>query len=256
MEMIVPGTNWKAKLALGILSAAAFWMSGHGVARSDDDKPVQLDYSQWTKICADDRNSDLRGCLTGEEGRIDAGQRVITAVVVERAGEKPLIRVVLPLGMLVVHGTRLIVDNNKPMQAPYINCQATGCVSEYELTSDLRDLMKRGTNLIVQAINSSGAALNLPLPLAGFENALNARPSEQADIERDLRMAKSRLPFIWRIQELRFYPHRTPERQGTHPLFTRHGPNSVARVRTPTPSRRALPERMGSTSPASRAFPP
>jgi invasion protein IalB len=185
MEMIVPGTNWKAKFALATLSTV-FFMSGHGVARSDDDKQqVHVSSSRWTKICIDDRNSDQRGCLTGEEGRIDSGQRVIAAVVIERAGEKSLLRIVLPLGMQLVHGTRLIVDNNKPTQAPYIKCQAAGCISEYELTSDLRDHMKRGKNLIVQAINSNGAPLTLPLPLAGFQNALSGSPSAQADIERD-----------------------------------------------------------------------
>jgi len=194
MEMIVPGTSWKANLALVTLSAA-FLTSTYGVARSDDKTPqqVQLNYSQWTKICVDGRSSDLGGCLIGKEGRIDGSARIISAVVVDQPS-KPLIRINFPLGMQVGRGTRLIVDNGRPQEAPYINCLATGCIAEYELTSDLRDSIRRGKNLTVQAFNINGAPLTLTLPLAGFENSSSGRPQEQSEIDRDQQAMEGKKP--------------------------------------------------------------
>ena len=78
--------------------------------------------------------------------------------------------------MQLVHGTRLIVDANAPQQSPYVICFQNGCMSDYEATPELIANMKKGQNLVVQAINSNGAPLTLPLPLAGeFTKALTAR---------------------------------------------------------------------------------
>ncbi len=51
------------------------------------------------------------------------------------------------------------------MQSPYVICFANGCMSDYDVTPELLANMKKGQNLVVQAINSNGAALTLPLPL-------------------------------------------------------------------------------------------
>ena len=45
-------------------------------------------------------------------------------------------------------------------------------MSDYEVTPELLANMKKGQNLVVQAINSNGAPLTLPLPLGGFRQGL------------------------------------------------------------------------------------
>ena len=53
-------------------------------------------------------------CFTGKDGRIESGQPVIAAVIIEPEGEpKKILRVTLPLGMQLVHGTRIIVDTDR-----------------------------------------------------------------------------------------------------------------------------------------------
>jgi len=99
-------------------------------------------------------------CFTGKDGRIESGQPVVAAVIIEPEGEpKKLLRVTLPLGMQLVHGTRIIVDQNPPQQAPYVICFANGCMSDYEVSPEMLGNMKKGQNLIVQAINANGAPL-------------------------------------------------------------------------------------------------
>jgi invasion protein IalB len=144
------------------------------------DQQVQLIYAPWTKFCLKGQDANAKQvCFTGKDGRIESGQPVIAAVIIEPEGEpKKILRVTLPLGMQLVHGTRVIVDNNPPMQSPYVICFANGCMSDYEVTPELLGNMKKGQNLVVQAINSNGAPLTLPLPLAEFAKAYDGPPTD------------------------------------------------------------------------------
>jgi invasion protein IalB len=148
------------------------------------DQQVQLIYAPWTKFCLKGQDAGAKQvCFTGKDGRIESGQPVIAAVIIEPEGEpKKILRVTLPLGMQLVHGTRIIVDNNPPLQSPYVICFANGCMSDYEATPELLANMKKGQNLVVQAINSNGAPLTLPLPLqetgGSFGKAYDGPPTD------------------------------------------------------------------------------
>jgi invasion protein IalB len=145
------------------------------------DQQVQLIYAPWTKFCLKGQDAGAKQvCFTGKDGRIESGQPVIAAVIIEPEGEpKKILRVTLPLGMQLVHGTRIIVDNNAPLQSPYVICFQNGCMSDYEATPELIGNMKKGQNLVVQAINANGAPLTLPLPLAGeFQKAYDGPPTD------------------------------------------------------------------------------
>ncbi|MEA2835916.1 MAG: hypothetical protein QOD89_466 [Bradyrhizobium sp.] len=141
---------------------------------------VQLIYAPWTKFCLKGQDAGAKQvCFTGKDGRIESGQPVIAAVIIEPEGEpKKILRVTLPLGMQLVHGTRIIVDSNPPAQSPYVICFQNGCMSDYDVTPELIANLKKGQNLVVQAINSNGAPLTLPLPLAEFAKAYDGPPTD------------------------------------------------------------------------------
>ncbi|HWV95986.1 MAG TPA: invasion associated locus B family protein [Xanthobacteraceae bacterium] len=145
-----------------------------------EQQQVQLIYAPWTKFCLKGQDANAKQvCFTGKDGRIESGQPVIAAVIIEPEGEpKKILRVTLPLGMQLVHGTRIIIDSNTPLQAPYVICFANGCMSDYEVTPEMIANLKKGQNLIVQAINSNGAPLTLPLPLAEFAKAYDGPPTD------------------------------------------------------------------------------
>lgn len=178
-------------------------------AAAEKEQSITLYYSQWTKACVDAKAMDLSGCMTAMEGRTDSGQPVVAALFATRDG-KPLLRVRLALGMQMVHGTRILVDTNSPRQAPFIGCTKDGCFSDYEVTAELRAELQRGQKLVVQAINSNGAPLTLPLLLNGRDDAESGSPKSLSDIGRsqddvrDKRPAGSYLadprPFLWPAQ--------------------------------------------------------
>ena len=155
-----------------------------GSAQAGNDQ-VQLIYAPWTKFCIKGQEAGAKQvCFTGKDGRIESGQPVIAAVIIEPEGEpKKILRVTLPLGMQLQHGTRIIVDSNPPAQQPYVICFQNGCMSDYEVTPEMLTSLKKGQNLNVQAINSNGAALTLPLPLADFAKAYDGPPTDPKEFE-------------------------------------------------------------------------
>jgi invasion protein IalB len=160
------------------------------------DQQVQLIYAPWTKFCLKGQEAGAKQvCFTGKDGRIESGQPVIAAVIIEPEGEpKKILRVTLPLGMQLVHGTRVIVDGNAPQQSPYVICFQNGCMSDYEATPELIANMKKGQNLVVQAINSNGAPLTLPLPLVGeFAKAYDGPPTDPKQFEENQKKLQEEL---------------------------------------------------------------
>jgi invasion protein IalB len=143
---------------------------------------VQLIYSPWTKFCLKGQNNEPNAkqvCFTGKDARIESGMPVVAAVLIEPEGEpKKLLRVTLPLGMQLVHGTRVIVDQNQPMTAPYVICFTNGCMADYDASGDLVGKMKKGQGLVIQAINSTGQPISLVLPLADFAKAYDGPPTD------------------------------------------------------------------------------
>jgi invasion protein IalB len=164
------------------------------------DQMPQLIYAPWTKFCLKGQDANAKQiCFTGKDGRIESGQPVIAAVIIEPEGEpKKILRVTLPLGMQLVHGTRVIVDNNAPAQSPYVICFANGCMSDYEVTPEMLANMKKGQNLVVQAINANGAPLTLPLPLqetggSGFAKAYDGPPTDPKVFEENQKKLQEEL---------------------------------------------------------------
>lgn len=166
-----------------------------GAQQPPPDQQVQLIYAPWTKFCLKGQEAGAKQvCFTGKDGRIESGQPVIAAVIIEPEGEpKKILRVTLPLGMQLVHGTRVIVDNNAPAQSPYVICFQNGCMSDYEVTPELLANMKKGQNLVVQAINSNGAPLTLPLPLAEFAKAYDGPPTDPKVFEENQKKLQEEL---------------------------------------------------------------
>ena len=144
-------------------------------------QPVQLIYSPWTKFCLKNNNDPnaKQVCFTGKDARIESGMPVVAAVLIEPEGEpKKILRVTLPLGMQLVHGTRVIIDQNQPMTAPYVICFTNGCMADYDASPDMVAKMKKAQGLVVQAINSTGQPISLVLPLADFAKAYDGPPTD------------------------------------------------------------------------------
>jgi invasion protein IalB len=151
-----------------------------GQAAQQGDPNVQLIYSPWTKFCMKGQEANAKQyCFTGKDARLESGMPVVAAVIIEPEGEqKKLLRVTLPLGMQLVHGTRVILDQNQPATGPFVICFTNGCMADYEWNADLIGRMKKGQQLTIQAINANGQPISLQLPLNDFAKAYDGPPTD------------------------------------------------------------------------------
>ncbi len=182
---------------------------------------VQLIYSPWTKFCLKGQEADAKQvCFTGKDARIESGMPVVAAVLIEPEGEpKKILRVTLPLGMQLVHGTRVIIDQNQPLTAPYVICVTNGCMADYEASGDMIGKMKSGQGLVVQAINSTGQPISLVLPLSDFAKAYDGPPTDPKVFEDQQRKLQEELQR--RADEAR---KKLESQQGTTPPAPAPGP--------------------------------
>ena len=154
----------------------------------------QLMYSPWMKVCGkgpDTNNKQV--CVVTKDGRLENGMPVAIVQLFEPEGEPKVLRVTVPLGMQLQHGTRVIVDQNQPMQSPYKICFPVGCMSDYPVTDDLINKMKKGQQITVQAINLQGTAISLPLPLADFAKAYDGPATDPKVFEAQQRKLQEEL---------------------------------------------------------------
>jgi invasion protein IalB len=163
-------------------------------------QPVQLIFSPWTKFClkgqpgqpADPNAKQV--CFTGKDARVESGQPVAAAVLIEPEGqERKILRITLPLGMQLVHGTRVIIDQNQPMTAPYVICFTNGCMADYEANVDMIGKLKKGQGLVLQAINATGQPISMVMPLSDFAKAYEGPPTDPKVFEEQQRKLQEEL---------------------------------------------------------------
>ena len=111
----------------------------------------------------------------------------------EPEGQPKVLRVTVPLGMQLAHGTRVIIDQGAPVNEPYKICFPVGCMSDYPVTDEMIANMKKGKNLIVQAINMQGTPISLPLPLADFAKAYDGPATDPKVFEDQQRKLQEEL---------------------------------------------------------------
>jgi invasion protein IalB len=150
-----------------------------GQQQGDQQQP-KLTYSPWTKVCQKGQEANAkRLCFIGKDGKIETGQPIVAAVLIEPEGEpRKVLRVTLPLGMALQPGTRVIVDSGQPVTAPYVICFPNGCMADYEASGELITKMKTGQNLHVQGINGQGQPVSLALPLGDFAKSYDGPATE------------------------------------------------------------------------------
>jgi invasion protein IalB len=154
----------------------------------------QLMYSPWMKVCGSGKDTnDKKVCVVTKDGRLENGMPVAIIQLFEPEGQPKILRVTVPLGMQLQHGTRVIIDQGQPVNEPYKICFPVGCMSDYPVTDDMIKQMKQGKTITVQAINMQGTPISLPLPLNDFAKAYDGPPTDPKVFEEQQRKLQSEL---------------------------------------------------------------
>jgi invasion protein IalB len=165
-------------------------------APSPEQQQLPIVYSPWTKFCGKDQNQAgaKEVCLTVKEARLETGQFVAGAALIEQEGEaKKIMRITLPLGMQLVHGTRIILDKDQPMMGRYVVCLPNGCMADFEVNQDFVGKLKKGQQIVLQGINLPGQAASYPLPLSDFAKANEGPATDPKAFEEQQRKLQEEL---------------------------------------------------------------
>ena len=145
-------------------------------------------YTPWTKFCGKDQNNPQAQevCLTVKEARLETGQFLAGAALIEQAGqEKKLFRITLPLGMQLPQGTRMILDKEQPMLGRYVVCLPNGCMADFDVAADFVGKLKKGQQITLQGINLPGQAASYVLPVGTEFVKANEGPATDPKVFED-----------------------------------------------------------------------
>jgi invasion protein IalB len=156
--------------------------------------PPQLMYSPWIKVCGKGQEtSNKQVCVVTKDGRLENGMPVAIVQLFEPEGEAKVLRITVPLGMQISHGTRMIIDQGQPAQEPFKICFPVGCMSDYPVTDDMIAKLKKGQQITLQAINMQGTPISLPMPLADFAKAYDGPATDPKVVEEQQRKLQEEL---------------------------------------------------------------
>ena len=150
-------------------------------------------YSPWIKMCGKNKHTnDKKVCVITKVGRLENGMPVAVVQLFEPEGLPKMMRVTVPLGMQIQHGTRVIIDNGTPVNEPYRICIPRGCFSDYPVSDDMIKKMKKGKHADRAGDQHAGPPISLPLPLSDFAKAYDGPATDPKVFERAAAQAAGR----------------------------------------------------------------
>ena len=114
---------------------------------------------------------------------------MVSIQVFELQGEdkKKLRFMMLPIGMLIKPGFRVVIDKAEPLDGKYDMCFQNACTAEIEIGSSALANMKKGQNLAivlrVPGGDPSGRELTFNVPLKDFGPTFDGKPTDPKVLE-------------------------------------------------------------------------
>lgn len=135
---------------------------------------------EWTKVCGRDQNAKAETCYTTRDFVTDKGQRIVAVALYDtkEKGAQKTVRILMPLGLLVPPGIRVIIDKSQPIAGRYATCVPHGCFAEAVVKDDFVAALKKGSTLTVSARNQAGKEVTFTVPTGGFGKAFDGPPMD------------------------------------------------------------------------------
>jgi invasion protein IalB len=145
---------------------------------------------QWAKFCAKEPNSGRDACATMRDFSTSADQPPMISInLFELAGEekRKLRLLMLPIGMMLKPGFRVVIDKGEPIEGKYDMCFQNACSAEIEISPKTLEALKKGTTMsVVMRVpggDVSGHELTFTLPLKDLGAAFDGKPTDPKVLE-------------------------------------------------------------------------
>jgi len=134
-------------------------------------------YSQWQKLCfKESQDVDAKMlCRTTISGRWDTGQVVLKVDLIEsEGGPAGRVQIFVPNGLYLQAGIKVTIDEQTPLQVPYVVCLSNGCLAGIVAEPDLVSRLESGRSLRLELVNANMIGIYSSLPLEEFGNVHRA----------------------------------------------------------------------------------
>jgi invasion protein IalB len=91
-------------------------------------------------------------------------------------GKARLLRMVAPLGILLLSGVGLRIDQADIGRAPYVRCLTTGCIAEAVLDDTLLGQLRGGQSATFILFQTPEEGIGIPVSLNGFGPGFDSLP--------------------------------------------------------------------------------
>jgi len=155
---------------------------------------------QWAKFCAKEPNTNRDACATMRDFSTSADQPPMISInLFELAGEekRKLRFLILPIGMMLRPGFRVIIDKGEPLEGRYDMCFQNACSAEIEIgPKTLAELKKGQTMSVVMRVpggDVSGRELTFNIPLKDLGPAFDGKPTDPKVLEQQRQALQQQL---------------------------------------------------------------
>jgi len=141
--------------------------------------PVKLELTAmqapWTKICGKDQGSGKEVCYTTRDFGQAADQPPTLAIAIYQMAneERRIARFLLPVGLLLKPGFRLVIDKGDPIEGKFAICFPNGCFAEAELNTASLGALKKAQAASVTVRNQANIEVTFNLPMKDFATAFD-----------------------------------------------------------------------------------
>ncbi len=145
--------------------------------------PAEAQFSQselkttvgaWQVRCGRPPGARAEKCALVQSVKAEDRRNVSLTIIFLRSfsGDKRLLRVVAPLGVLLPTGLGLKIDGEDVGHAPFLKCGQVGCVAEVVADDNLIEKMQSGQNAIFIIFQTPEEGIGVPIDLTGFGDGL------------------------------------------------------------------------------------
>lgn len=135
---------------------------------------VKAQHGAWQVVCkAPPPGAKNPICAAVQAVTDEANDNIGLVVQFQKfdSGER-MLRVVAPLGVLLLKQLSLKIDDHDFGSVPFFRCHVIGCQAQFVVEDALLQKLKQGKTAIFIIFRTEEAGIGIPISLAGFADAL------------------------------------------------------------------------------------
>ena len=157
-----------------------FWFFTTIASYSQDDR-IESRHGEWAILCdipLDSLESSGERCALLQNVVSDSRNEVgLSVVVFKTGGDATIMRVLAPLGVILLNGLGLNIDGEDLGKTPFIRCLRDGCYAEVLLDSQMLSRLRSGSIATFIIFDTPDEGIGIPVSLVGFSSGYAALPS-------------------------------------------------------------------------------